>query len=78
MSRFESGVASYIHGTATVTATFPVDLRGSADVCCMQCFFYRESARRCGLTGLISEYPNKYIGSNCPLIFENYGENADQ
>lgn len=67
---FESGVASYITGKAEVRVHFPVDGRGNADVSCNQCFFFREASRRCGLTGAISEYPNKYVGSECPLEME--------
>ena len=32
MAEFESGVASYIHGQATVDVFFPVDKRGDADI----------------------------------------------
>lgn len=67
---FDSGVKDYIKGTATVSVCFPVDFKGNADVCCMQCFFYRESSRRCSLTGAVSEYPQRYVGSNCPLEME--------
>ena len=76
MSRFDNGVSGYINGKAVVHAHFPIDFRGNPDVCCAQCFFYRDSSRRCCLTGQISEYPNKYIGSMCPLEFENPGEDA--
>lgn len=72
---FDSGVASYVVGTAVVEVNFPVDRKGNADVSCSQCFFYREASRRCGLTGQISEYPNKFVGSSCPLeIAERSGE----
>ena len=67
MSRFENGVSSYIHGRATVDVYFPVDQRGNADINCTQCFFFREASRRCGLTGEVSQYPTKYVGSSCPL-----------
>lgn len=67
---FDSGVASYVHGNATVDVYFPVDGRGNADISCQQCFFFREASRRCGLTGQISEYPTKYVGSHCPLEME--------
>lgn len=67
---FESGVTAYVHGKATVDVYFPVDSRGNADISCQQCFFFREASRRCGLTGQISEYPNKYVGSHCPLEME--------
>ena len=64
---FASGVTSYVHAQATVDVFFPVDQRGNADINCTQCFFFREASRRCGLTGEISQYPQKYVGSNCPL-----------
>lgn len=67
MANFESGVASYVHGRATVDVYFPVDQRGNADISCTQCFFFREASRRCGLNGEVSQYPSKYVGSNCPL-----------
>ena len=67
MSSFESGVAKYIKGRATVEVSFPVDFRGNADSSCSQCFFFREASRRCGLNGLVSQYPNKYVGDGCPL-----------
>lgn len=71
---FDSGVSSYIKGRATVEVSFPVDLRGNADVSCTQCFFFREASRRCGLTGQISQYPTKYVGDSCPLEMVEDGE----
>ncbi len=70
MADFRSGVAKYVTGHAVVAATFPVDFKGACDVSCVQCKFFRRTARICGLTGEISEYPEKYIGSKCPLTFE--------
>ncbi len=70
--RFDSGVKDYIKGTATVSVCFPVDFKGNANVCCEQCFFYRDASRRCSLTGAVSEYPAKYVGSNCPLEMEEH------
>lgn len=68
---FDSGVESYICGKAEVKVYFPVDRKGNADVSCRQCFFFREASSRCGITGQISEYPNKYVGSHCPLEMES-------
>ena len=67
MPNFESGVASYIHGRATVDVFFPVDHKGNADICCRQCFFYRTSSFRCSLNGEVCSEPNKYVGACCPL-----------
>ena len=53
MHDFESGVASYIHGQATVDVFFPVDKRGDADVCCYQCYYFRRNYQTCGLNGEI-------------------------
>lgn len=69
MPNFDSGVKSYIKATATVQVCFPVDWRDNPDVCCRQCNFYQRSTQRCALNQSIVEYPDKYIGSNCPLQF---------
>lgn len=67
MANFTSGVQSYIMTSATVEVGFPVDFHGNADICCHQCKFYRRNYRNCGLNGEICEYPEKYVGSHCPL-----------
>ena len=67
MPDFESGVASYVHGQATVDVFFPVDHRGNADICCYQCWYFRRNNQTCGLNGEMCQYPSKYVGSNCPL-----------
>lgn len=67
MANFESGVASYITAIATVTVTFPVDFKGNADISCKQCPFFSPSRRTCQLNKQICEYPEKHVGSQCPL-----------
>lgn len=69
MADFSSGVKRYIKARATVEVSFPVDWRDNPDVCCRQCTFYHRSTQRCALNQSIVEYPEKYIGSNCPLEF---------
>lgn len=64
---FESGVSRYIKATATVQVSFPVDLKGNSDICCRQCWFFRKTSCTCGLNGAVCEYPEKYVGSSCPL-----------
>ena len=78
MAEFSSGVKEYVFGTATVCTTFPVDLKGNADVCCAQCSFYRRSSKMCSLSGDICEYPDHYIGSECPLEFYTAAEWAEK
>ena len=70
MKNFDSGVKRYIFGTCSVSVGFPVDFRDNADVRCEQCKFYSRSNRYCKLNGELCEYPEKYIGSKCPLNFE--------
>ena len=64
---FESGVSSYIVATATVGVNFPVDFRGNSHVCCAMCDLWSKTSGRCPLTHAISEFPDKYVGSRCPL-----------
>lgn len=72
MLDLSDGVSGYVWGTAQVAVHFPIDNRGNADICCKQCFLYRESSNRCALNYEVCEYPTKYRGSNCPLtIIEN-------
>ena len=70
MANFTSGVASYIRGTAQVDVFFPVDERGSADVSCNQCKYFRRNYRMCGLNSEVCNYPERNIGVFCPLMFE--------
>jgi len=67
---FENGVKAYVTGKCTVKVHFPVDWKDNADVCCFQCKYYSRASGICYLTKEISEYLTKYIGSNCPLNFE--------
>lgn len=67
MANFDSGVASYIFAEATVRVGFPVDFRGNQEINCHQCRFYRRNYRNCGLNGEICEFPEKFVGSHCPL-----------
>lgn len=69
MNRFESGVKAYITGECTIKAHFPVDFKDNASVNCYQCKYFSRASGICYLTKEVSEYPTKYIGSNCPLEF---------
>lgn len=67
MANFESGVASYIKGQATVEVFFPVDQKGNAEICCRHCPYLSSNDRMCQLNKMPVAYPNKYVGDNCPL-----------
>lgn len=70
MAYFEDGVKEYITGYAVVEVHFPVDYKGNADISCYQCRFFSRSTGICQFTKEISEYPTKYVGSNCPLVMK--------
>lgn len=67
---FSSGVKAYITGKYEIQIHFPVDFKDNADVCCYQCKMFSRNNGICQLTKEISEYPTKYIGSQCPLNFD--------
>ena len=67
MANFDSGVKRYIFAEATVTVGFPVDFKDNADINCYQCNFFSRNNGICQLTKEVSEYPQKYVGSHCPL-----------
>ena len=67
MPDFETGISGYITGIATVRVYFPVDSKGRADISCNQCRFYRRSSRSCALNDGLCQYPDKFVGADCPL-----------
>ena len=67
MANFDNGVASYIIGQATVRVGFPVDFRGNAEIACKHCKFYIRATQRCALNQEVINYPEKYVGAECPL-----------
>ena len=78
MPEFSRGVKEYIHARAMVEVTFPVDFRDNAEVNCNQCKYYRRSYKQCGLNWGPCEYPDKYIGSRCPLAFYSADKEEDK
>lgn len=67
MANFESGVSGYVRATATVEVRFPIDWRGSVEIACKHCPFYKKSTQRCALNQSVVNFPEKYVGDNCPL-----------
>lgn len=67
MPNFDSGVASYITGTCTVTVHFPVDRRGNAAITCIHCPYLSNNQRMCWLNREVVDYPEKFVGRECPL-----------
>ncbi len=77
MANFDSGVSKYIKGRATVIVGFPVDWRGNAEIACKHCQFFINATRRCALNQEIVNYPERYVGENCPLEPVEEGEEHD-
>ena len=69
MANFDTGVKSYIIGEVTVQVHFPVDWKDNPDVSCYQCKFFSRNNGICQLTKEVSENPQKYLSSICPLTF---------
>lgn len=67
MANFDSGVKGYIKTFATVRVNFPVDYAGRTDISCYQCQFFSRSSCVCQLTKSVVNYPQKYVGADCPL-----------
>lgn len=68
--RTDSGVSKYRTGYCLVKIHFPVDFKGVEAVNCHQCRLFQRQSGKCPLTGEISEYPDRYVGSCCPLEME--------
>lgn len=69
---FDTGVKSYILAKCEVYVQFPVDWKGNEYVCCNQCYYFNRQSGRCRLNNEVCEFPDKYVGSRCPL--ERIGE----
>jgi type IV secretory pathway protease TraF len=67
MPNFESGVASYIIGEATVKVGFPVDAKGREAINCRQCPYLSSNERLCQLNKQPVAFPGQYVGDFCPL-----------
>lgn len=67
MANFDDGVAKYIKARAVVEVGFPVDWRGSVEIACKHCNFFVAATRRCGLNQQIVNFPDRYVGHECPL-----------
>lgn len=68
MANFDSGVKGYIKARAVVEVNFPIDWKDNADIACKHCQFYIRATQRCALNQEIVNYPEKYVGHECPLI----------
>ena len=76
MANFESGVKGFVKAYAVVQVGFPIDWRGNAEIACKHCNFFIRATQRCALNQEVVNFPERYVGSQCPLeiIEENEGE----
>jgi hypothetical protein len=71
MANYDSGVKGFIMGQCTVKVFFPVDWKDNCDVKCWNCKLFSRNTGVCQLTKEVSEYPQQYIASSCPLVFDD-------
>ena len=67
MAMFDSGVLKYVTGVAEIKVYFPVDSHGNEHVNCFKCPYYSTNSHICQLNKKIPEFPDKCVGSECPL-----------
>ena len=68
MACFDTGVMRYIKARAVVEVNFPIDWKDNPDIACKHCQFYIRATQRCALNQEIVNYPEKYVGHECPLV----------
>ena len=78
MADFSSGVKRYIKARAVVEVNFPVDWRDNEEVACKHCPFYVRSTQRCALNQQVVNYPEYYVGWDCPLEPIEEGETENE
>lgn len=79
MANFESGVKRYIKARAVVEVGFPVDWNDRPDIACKHCPYFVYATRKCALNQQVVNFPEKHVGSACPLeevIEEEVTENV--
>lgn len=67
MACFDTGVSRFIKTRAVVEVGFPVDWRGSVEIACKHCPFYVRATQKCALNQSVVNFPDKFVGSECPL-----------
>ena len=63
---------------ATVYVQFPIDWKGIEYINCNQCYYFNRQSGRCRLNNEVCEFPDKYIGSRCPLEIVGESENEER
>lgn len=67
MACFDSGVKRYIRAYAVIEVGFPVDWKDNPEIACKHCPYYVRATQRCALNQAVVNFPEKYVGTECPL-----------
>ena len=67
MAYFDNGIQDYIIAECTVRVAFPIDKKGQPDISCKHCNYFVRATQRCGLTQTIVNYPDHFVGVDCPM-----------
>lgn len=78
MANFDDGVAKYIKARAVVEVHFPVDFKGREEIACKHCPFFIRATQRCALNQALVNYPEHFVGVECPLEPIEEGETKDE
>lgn len=76
MACFDSGIKGYVKAEAKVVVYFPIDLKDNVEIACNHCPFYVRATQKCALNGAVLNYPEKFVGRECPLIQVEVTENV--
>lgn len=67
MSSLDNGVKAFLMTQTVITVGFPIGFSGQVEQNCFHCKFFTHSSGVCQLTKEVSEFPQRYVGSHCPL-----------
>lgn len=67
---FDCGVAKYVFASVEASIPFPVDFNGVVYDSCAYCRLYHKSQNQCFLTKEYIVEPQRKVGFECPLRYE--------
>lgn len=70
----DSGIKGFVTATATVKVKFPIDWNDRDYIRCAKCPYLYNNDRTCMLNKKPVQFPDRYVGADCPLILEEKEE----
>lgn len=64
---FDSGIKGYVHATAVISVSFPIDWQDKSHIACKYCPFLSSNERMCQLNKMPVAFPMNKVGDFCPL-----------